>query len=124
MDKIRSWLQRKTEKIRSWPRWLRYGLLSGAAALILYIFVYADLYLIGAGTAAPFQWGLGFIFFKYVHRWPSQSQQLFSWGFTLGFWFLLGCLLGKFIKNPRIAILIWLGFQTIGGISMYIVSIM
>ena len=36
--------------------------------------------------------------------------------FHLGYWFLIGTLLGKFIKNLGLATIIWLAVQIFGGI--------
>ncbi len=99
------------EKIRSWPRWLQYGFLSVIAAGILYLvgFLIEPLSFISFGIVAPsvIIWSL-----------PTALSESIILSITihLGYWFLIGALLGRFIKKEVWAALIWLIVQIFGGI--------
>ena len=98
-------------KIRSWPRWLQGGVLSVFAAGILYLvgFLIEPLSFISFGVVAP-----SIIIMSLP---PALSESIFLViTFHIGYWFLLGALLGKFIKKEVWAALIWLLVQIFGGI--------
>ena len=111
MDKIR-------DKIQSWPRWVRYGLVSGTTALIRHLFNYvvspiSCINLISFGTLAPFYW---FEVLTGIGRLP----ELIELGITLGFWSLLGGLLGKLTDKLGYAVLIWCVIQIIMGYCTFV----
>jgi len=107
------------DKNRSWPRWIRFGLLSAAAVSISnYIFLWVlpnllrDLLisegvlsfaisLIGLGTI-----GFGFVIVILLGLGSYENALIFI--LNIGFWFLFGALLGKFINKLGWAALIWL----------------
>ena len=108
------------EKIRSWPRWLQYGLLSTTAATILFLitFLFPSLVLFYLGVIAPplFLYLLG----------PSILPESFILNIilALGFWFLFGALLGKFIKKFVWAAIIWQAALIIMGfLAAYFASL-
>ena len=99
------------DKIRSWPRWIQGGLLSVVAAGILYLvgFLIEPLSFISFGVVAPsvIIWSLP----------PALSDSIIlSFTIHLGYWFLIGAFLGRFIKKEVWAALIWLVVQIFGGI--------
>ena len=99
------------EKIRSWPRWVQYGLLSAAAAVILFLvtFLFPSMVLFYVGVIAPplLLSLLG----------PSIMPESLILNITLAsvFWFLFGALLGKTIKQFIWAVIIWLAALLIMG---------
>ena len=116
MDKIR-------DKIRSSPRWLRYGLVSGAVAFIITYIIFKNPDRMGVlffGTVAPFLFPLYTIPFELTNIF---YKELFFIS-IVGFWTFLGGLLGKYAKNVWIAVLIWLGFQIIGALAFSFIVLM
>jgi len=108
MDKIR-------DKIRSSPRWLRYGLVSGAVASIITYIIFMNPDRMGVlfiGTVAPFLFLLFTTIPIELHN--IVYKELFMIPTIVVFWTFLGGLLGKYAKNVWIAVLIWLGLQIIG----------
>ena len=98
---------RKMEKIRSWPRWLRFGLLSGFVASIIYmagLFMAVNLSdffgIINSGVVIPAIF-IGLIIGRGV---PSHAFHWQDVVLALGFWFLVGALLGKFTKSIQAAV--------------------
>lgn len=91
------------KKIQSWPRWVRYGLLSGLWSLFSFTGFFFS-WLLVAPTMLPAMFLFGW-----------TDWVLLSFGFGVGFWTLIGGLLGKFIKNPVGAFLIWLVLQIVGS---------
>lgn len=110
MDNVRSWLERTIDKIRSWPRWLRYGLVSGAAALIQYtivfLFSFPGVLFLNLGLYTPLLL-IGRERLAYFTVWQGNV-------FTLVFWFLLGGLLGRLPYKLWVAVLLWFLVQIIG----------
>jgi len=94
------------DKIRSWPRWVRYGLLSGLWSLFSFTGFFFS-WLLVAPTMLP-----SILLFG---RFEWTDWGFLSFGLGVGFWTLLGGLLGKFIKNPVGAFLIWLVLQIVGS---------
>jgi len=116
MDTVRSWLERTIGKVLSWPRWVLFGLLSGAGASTLYIVWVStsdkNLWLFSSAPVVP----LLFLNYYFGISGLVQVPVDFSLGFwflLVGFWFLLGGLLGKFTDKLGIAVLIWLVIQII-----------
>ena len=99
------------ENIRSWPRWLQGGLLSVVAAGVLYLvgFLIEPLSIISFGIVAPSIIAMAIS--------PILPESIFlSITIHLGYWFLIGALLGRYIKNLGLATIIWLAVQIFGGI--------
>ena len=106
------------EKIRSLPRWLQGGLLSVIATVVLYLvgFFIEPLSFISFGIVAP-----SIIVMSLP---PVLSESIIlSIIIHIGYWFLIGALLGRFIKKEVWAALIWLAVQIFGGIiAIFIVG--
>jgi hypothetical protein len=99
------------DKIRNWPRWLQGGLLSVVAAGILYLvgFLIEPLAMISFGIVAP-----SIIFLSLP---PGLPESIFLYvAIHLGYWFLIGALLGRFIKSLGLITIIWFTVQIFGGI--------
>jgi hypothetical protein len=110
----------RMEKIRSWPRWLQYGLLSTTAATIFFLvtFLFPSLVLFYLGVIAP-------PLLLYLLA-PSIMPESFILNIilALGFWFLFGALLGKFIKKFVWAAIIWQATLLIMGfLAAYFASL-
>ncbi|MGB2896487.1 MAG: hypothetical protein WBB65_10050 [Anaerolineales bacterium] len=108
------------EKIRSWPRWLQYGLLSAAAAAIFFLvtFLFPSLVLFYLGVVAP-------PLYLYLLA-PSIMPESFILNITLalGFWFLFGAILGKYIRKFIWAAIIWQAALLIMGfLAAYFASL-
>ena len=101
----------RMDTIRSWPRWLQGGLFSVVAAGILYLVGYLiePLAIFSFGIVAPS------IISMSLSPVLPESIYLFI-AIHLGYWFLIGALLGRFIKNLGLDIIIWLVIQIFGGI--------
>ena len=101
----------KMDNIRSWPRWLQGGLFSVVAAGILYLIGYLiePLSILSFGIVAPS------IISMSLSPVLPESIYLFI-AIHLGYWFLIGALLGRIIKSLGLVIIIWLVFQIFGGI--------
>jgi hypothetical protein len=99
------------DKIQSWPRWLQLGFLSVVAAGILYLIGYLiePLAIFSFGIVAPS------IISMSLSPVLPESIYLFI-AIHLGYWFLIGAFLGRFIKNLGLATIIWLVVQIFGGI--------
>ena len=99
------------DKIRSWPRWIQGGLLSVVAAGILYLvgFLIEPLAILSFGIVAPS------IISMSLSPVLPESIYLFI-AIHLGYWFLIGALLGRFMKSLGLAAIIWLVIQIFGGI--------
>jgi len=119
MDKIR-------DKIQAWPRWIRYGLLSTIAALIIFMvgilaeslnlsfFEFASGSRINTGEIVLL--GILVITWPFAKVFPSLLPKGLPWSelpYALIGWFLFGALLGKFTKSIRAAVGIWLFFLCI-----------
>ena len=99
------------DKIQSWPRWFQGGALSVTAALILYLigFLIEPLTIFSFGIVAP-----SIIVMSLS---PILPDSIFiSIVIHFGYWFLIGVLLGKFIKSLGFVIIIWLATNIFGGI--------
>ena len=99
------------DKIRSWPRWLRGGLLSVVAAGILYLvgFLIEPLAILSFGIVAPSIISMSLS--------PVLPESIFLFiAIHLGYWFLIGALLGRFMKSLGLATIIWFVVQIFGGI--------
>ena len=104
------------EMVRSWPRWVRYGLLSGIVALIL---TFSNtIFMVGA--MAPT------IFYTKGFTAPIQPIPVFDIFFSIGLWALFGAFLG--IVTEKIdgkighAVLVWLiaFFAVAAGLLFYL----
>ena len=91
------------DKIRSWPRWIRYGLISALVALTLTIPAFIDdnltLFLGPFFPALPLVKLCG----------PVIYTPVLLIAVSALYWFLIGGLIGKFIKDAIYAGLLWLG---------------
>ena len=94
--------KKKMEKIRSWPRWIRYGLISAFVSPILAIpwFIDSNLFLF-IGPLAP-------AIFLMILGGPDLGTPIFFIAETALFWFLIGGLIGTFVKSATIAGALWL----------------
>ena len=97
--------------IRSWPRWLQGGFFSVVVAGILYLvgFLIKPLGIFSFGIVAPS------IISMSLSPVLPESIYLFI-AIHIGYWFLIGALLGRFIKNFGLTTIIWLVVQIFGGI--------
>jgi hypothetical protein len=99
------------EKIRTWPRWVRYGLLSGIVAGALNFAGHVFIRLSG-----------GPIFFlSLILGWlpvgiNSLPIHVLS---TAVIWVLIGGVLGRYIEKPLLAGGIWLGLYFLGGTGVF-----
>ena len=101
----------KMDTIRSWPRWLQGGLFSVVAAGILFLVGYLiePLAIFSFGIVAPSIISMSLS--------PVLPESIYIFiAIHLGYWFLIGALLGGFIKNLGLDIIIWLVVQIFGGI--------
>ena len=99
------------DKIRSWPRWLQLGFLSVVAAGILYLvgFFIKPLSILSFGIVAPSIISMSLS--------PVLPESIFLFiAIHLGYWFLVGALLGRVIKSLGLATIVWLVIQIFGGI--------
>jgi len=104
------------EKTINWPRWVQYGLLSGVATFLILLGQYTDFSIlsgIGFGPIAPLALitDLGSLHF------PLPLPELIA---VVGFWSLLGALLGVITRKFVRAALIWLTAQILGGLLLII----
>jgi cellulose synthase/poly-beta-1,6-N-acetylglucosamine synthase-like glycosyltransferase len=101
----------KMDIIRSWPRWLQGGFFSVVVAGILYLvgFLIKPLAIFSFGIVAPS------IISMSLSPVLPESIYLFI-AIHIGYWFLIGALLGRFIKNLGLTTIIWLVVQIFGGI--------
>ena len=99
------------DNVRSWPRWLQGGLLSVVVAGVLYLvgFLIEPLSIISFGIVAPS------VIFMAIS--PVLKESIFLYiTIHLGYWFLIGALLGRYFKSLGLATIIWLAVQIFGGI--------
>lgn len=99
------------DTIRSWPRWLQGGIFSVVAAGILYLVGYLiePLAIFSFGIVAPSIISMSLS--------PVLPESIYIFiAIHLGYWFLIGAFLGRFIKNLGLTTIIWLVVQIFGGI--------
>ena len=99
------------DTIRSWPRWLQGGLFSVVAAGILYLVGYfiEPLAIFSFGSVAPTIISMSLS--------PVLPESIYIFiAIHIGYWFLIGAFLGRFIKNLGLTTIIWLVVQIFGGI--------
>ena len=88
------------DKIRSWPRWIRYGLISALVALTLTIpYFTGDNSWLCIGPLAP----AGFLI---ILGGPETPVLVIA--ATALFWFLVGSLIGRDVKSGSRAVGCWL----------------
>lgn len=111
-------MNRIVDWIRSWPRWLRYGFLSviGAGILLSPLLITGNQNIISLGSFAPM------LLLSLLPGVLSESIIL-SIPIILGYWFLVGALLGKFTKKFVWAAIIWLLVHIIGGIVIAVIAL-
>ena len=109
-------------KIRSWPRWLRGGLLSLVAAGTLFIIAacagLAGLEDIGqlsiaGGVIAPF------LLFDSLPLPDTGLTSGLMWMVGISYWFFLGTLLGKLAEKTPYAWLLWIVIYIPGSLYVY-----
>jgi len=127
------------DKIRSWPRWICFGLVSALVAVVvsiyfMFVFDMSDTNypsLVFAGLALPGI--LAGLFLDSIRTViPSGDHNPFNTGppivINAAFGFLIGGLLGRYIKSTPFAVLIWffgqmcLGVVIVAIIFLYINS--
>ena len=106
------------QRIRNWPRWLRFGLLSASVALTLSVIgmqLENDLWMILGGS-----YGLP-LFLSIILSLviPDHPLQRHIYVLITIFWFLIGGLLGRFVMDTRIAVGIWVGIQILSVAMLY-----
>ncbi len=109
------------QRIRNWPRWIRFGLLSALAAIAFTIIgILGEQYhsvfaVFTLGMLAP-SWLLLFYGpFDIVDAF-SPGREVVVLSFVPIIWFLIGGLLGRYIKNALLAVGIWVGVLVAGVI--------
>ncbi|MCK4782194.1 MAG: hypothetical protein KAV87_00475 [Desulfobacteraceae bacterium] len=89
--------------IRSWPRWIRFGLISAFVSLTLTIpALIGDNLSPAIGPLAP-------SIILMILGGPDMGAPVFFIAESALFWFLIGGFLGRYIKRATIAGLLWLG---------------
>ncbi len=97
------------------PRWLKFGINSLIATLGYRLGVFLILPM--AKNLIWMTLGVTNVFYAYfTPNLPFILRDIFS----LGFWFIFGAILGRFIKNSGLAVLIWVIAQIIGWLSIFL----
>jgi len=103
------------DKIRSWPRWIRYGLISALVALTLTIpFFISNKSFLFIGPLAP----AGFLI---LLGGPDLGTPILFIAETALFWFLVGSLIGRYVKSGSRAVGCWLCILILTWIGLFVV---